>query len=81
MIYEYSRELIENDGWNINNPNRLDEFGERIYLSTEIADSVEGKKFKIHGEESFLYIEYEEELTIDEKLILDTVVYNHKNNI
>ena len=80
MIYTYIREP-KNHVYNIDNPERVDGEGKQIHLSKEIEVAFPGKKFKIHSIASECKIDFEIELTAEEKIILDTTVNNHKNNV
>jgi hypothetical protein len=80
MFYLYSREVI-NDSWNINNPLRVDIEGNQIYLAREVSNIFPDKMFKLFCDEARVEFDFVEELTQEEKEILDTCVSNHKNNV
>ena len=77
--YTYTREIV-NDKWDINNPVRVDEEGNQIYLAKEIESAIPEKRFKIFCEESVCDSEFQEELSGTEKTQLDVVVADHKSN-
>jgi hypothetical protein len=78
MEYNYSRELV-NGAYNIDNPLRVDLEGNQIYLAKEIQAQIPSIiGLKCHN--SNCEIDFSEELTTEEKALLDTLVSNHKNN-
>jgi hypothetical protein len=78
--YFYTREIV-NDQWNINNPNRRDESGNQIFLSSEIENLFPTYMFKLYCNNEDVCICFDNKLTINEKNLLDTCISNHKNNI
>ena len=87
-LYTYKREYINNhDGiepesyWNIDNPRRIDEFGEQIRLAKEISLLIENEKFLLNCIGEDVFIDFVNELSEANKLILDDTVYKHKNNL
>jgi len=78
--YQYTRDLI-NGGYNINNPLRVDGEGNPIRLSQEIKEVPEFvHKFnvKMNGEACDIVFAFD--LSAPQKIQLDTIVSNHKNN-
>jgi len=79
--YSYTREII-NNGYNINNSERIDGQGNKIYLINEIETLLPNKIFKLFCSGNFVTIVfYDSQLTDGEKIDLDECVYNHKNNL
>ena len=76
--YTYTRELV-NGVYDVNNPDRLDVEGNQIYLVDEILTAL-SKKANMHCNGSDMHLEFEDELTTQEKTTLDTVVADHKAN-
>ena len=84
MIYYYTREYIiepELEYWNIDNPKRVNELGDQIYLAIEVSNIFEGKKFVLECKEGDVYFDFENELDENSKTQLDIAVYNHKHNL
>lgn len=81
MIYDYTRDFLDDNIWDIDNPYRRDVDGHQIYLSNEIENAIPEKHFRIYCEDMYVYINFDTELTSEEKSILDTTVSNHKNNV
>jgi len=80
MIYEYTRELLPEGAYDIDNPNRKDELGNQIHLAVEVNNAGLDTFQTVTCEEDLCYIEFSSELTPDSKVILDTIVANHKAN-
>jgi len=80
MKYSYTRELV-NELYNINNIQRIDVNLNNIYLSSEIESALPNKVFKIICIEDVCEIDFLVELTTEEKIILDNIVNNHKQNL
>lgn len=78
--YTYSRELVDGD-YNINNPARLDEFGNQIRITSEIEAALPGLFFKVKCSGENVTISFNDPLTEEQHDLLDTVVSNHKNNL
>jgi hypothetical protein len=76
--YIYNREIV-NGHYNIDNPDRKDAEENQIYLAKEIEAQI-SKKFKVVCNAEECKIIFEEDLTEQEKNLLDTIVENHKNN-
>ena len=86
MMYSYTRSKlltgVHIGSWNINNPDHLDIDGNQIYLSNEIEEALPGKLFTVHcSYEECNIIFPEDDLTQEEKTILDAIVNNHQNNV
>jgi hypothetical protein len=84
--YDYTRDFVESyNNWDINNPQRVDELGNQIYLANEVEEALPGKAFIFYGgyngNPALARFLFETELTTEEKSILDDTVYNHKNNL
>jgi len=79
ITYTYERSII-NGKYDINNPNRIDIEGNQIYLSDEITSQI-SNLYKISCNNTVCNITFKEELTKVEKDLLETILYNHKNNI
>lgn len=77
--YEYVREKLDNGAWDIDNPNRVDEGGNQIYLANEVSNVI-SKHFLLLCDGASAIFKFTEELTSGEEDTLDTVVSNHKNN-
>lgn len=77
MNYIYTREKT-NGIYNIDNPNRIEEENQ-IHLAKEIEAGI-NKTFKIICNDLECKIIFEEDLTEQEKMTLDTIVENHINN-
>jgi len=77
--YIYERNL-NNGNYNINNLSRVDGEDNPILLATEIKAQID-KLSKIICNANECKIIFSEELTPEEKILLDTLVSNHKNNI
>ena len=85
MKYYYTREFI-NDNWNISHAERMDSKGDRVILATEIQNAFADKSFLFFGgydgDPSVVCVDFKDiTLSEEENSILDTVVYNHKNNV
>jgi hypothetical protein len=82
--YEYTRERLTGGdhagAWDIDNPDRVDEYDNQIHLASEVSDSLSGKKFKMICNDSDCVFHFEEELTTEQESTLTTIVNNHKNN-
>jgi len=81
FIYKYTREILEGNGYNINNSFRKDSAGNQIYLSKEVSDLLPEKKFILYCNDGIADFMFKTELNDEEKQLLDTCVYNHKNNL
>jgi hypothetical protein len=83
FAYNYTRELmIESPVYNIDNPLRVDENGNQIWLYKEILEYLpnsQWRKIDCAAESAVIYFDLE--LSIEDKQILDDVVYRHKNNL
>ena len=86
--YNYTREqLAEGDNvneWDINNPDRVDESLNQIYLATEIIAAIQGKTLDIPGimcNGNNCTITFIEKLTTEEEITLTNIVSNHKHNV
>jgi hypothetical protein len=86
--YFYTREVLQSGNfagsYNIENPERVDEFGNQKHLAyeVEIALGFGGMMYINYNNNPVqVKFEYQEELTPEQKTILDTVVFNHKNNL
>jgi hypothetical protein len=80
---DFGNEIIS-EAWNIEHPLRLDEEGQQIHLATEITNILElGCKVLIngYGDDSLVIINFLVDLTNEQKLVLDDIVYKHKNNL
>lgn len=84
-IYNYNREFVESlNNWNINYPQRIDSKNNPVELIKEITNKFPDKKlifFAGYGDPTIVRIEFELELSNEDKTILDNIVYKHKNNI
>lgn len=82
MSYEYffTREMIPDDGWDINNKFRVDDQGNQILLANEVENLLPGKLFKLSCKESEVKFEFQTELNNDERIILNNAVQAHKSN-
>ena len=78
-IYNFTREIVDGD-YNINNPLRKDGENQR-WLAKEIQNALPDKPFRLFCNEGTGYIEFTTDLTTEEMQTIDTVVYNHKNNL
>lgn len=78
--YQYTREQIEGDGYNINNNARVDEYGNPIPLAKEIEAVFINDRFRVICHDLTCTIEFERELSSSEKLELDAIVQAHKDN-
>lgn len=83
--YCYVRDMIYDDSddghWDIDNPARVDAEGNQIYLCKEVESLFPGKHFISYCHCDCADFVFDEELTPEEKELLDTLVYNHKNNL
>lgn len=78
-IYTYSREIV-NGYWNIDNKERVDGEGNQIYLAKEVEQNIPNEEFKMFANEDICFFDFVNELTNEQKDVLDTTVSNHKNN-
>jgi hypothetical protein len=87
MINYYAkRELITvseygDQDWDINNPLRLDEYGNQITLLSELQVAIPNKINRVLCVNENVTIECLSALTTEEQQTKDTVIYNHKNNL
>lgn len=84
--YYYTREIVEypdpiGRAYNIDNPQRVDLLDNQIYLANEVEVALIGRAFKLFCADSEVKFVFDDELSELEKTTLDTVVFNHKNNI
>lgn len=85
-IYNYTREYSEEiKDWNINYPQRINSKNDTVLLAYEIQAKLPDKKFIVYAgydqDPSIVAISFEVELNEAEQSILDTAIYNHKNNV
>ena len=78
--YEYSRELLPDGRFDIDNPNRVDAEGHQIFLAKEVYTALSQKPFGLICDATTATFSFEVDLTTEEKTTLDTTVSNHKNN-
>lgn len=78
--YQYIRGHLEDGRFDINNPLRVDETGSQIYLTDEVFTTLELSN-TIHCNNDVCIVRFSVELSTAQKETLDTIVYNHKNNI
>lgn len=78
--YKYSRELITSENrWNLDDSLKINNNGQKVRLSDEILSSFPSKSFIIKCGENETVIEFSEELTRDEKVILDNIIESNKS--
>lgn len=71
--------FITNGKYPINNPVYLDEYGQQIYIDINISAAFPGKAFSIEFLVDIIHVTFEEDLTIEEAMALETVIDAHKN--
>ena len=83
VTYEYTRTMLSNNQYNINNTERVDGEGNQIYLSKEIESEFPSKKFLVRCNDTNLKILVEEadDFSAEEKTALDQIIQDHKDNI
>ena len=74
--HEYTRRKVEGGGYDICNPLRL-------HIAKEIESTFPGKKFMVICNENqlFILVDEEDDFSTSEKLTLDQIVYEHRNNL
>jgi hypothetical protein len=83
MSYEYfyTREIMPSTGsWDINNRERLDQYGAQILLYSEVKSALPDNPFKLFCHNSEVKFDFNNELTQEQHDLLTTTVNNHKNN-
>jgi len=78
--YSYTRELLPEGAYDIDNPNRVDGEGKQIYLAKEVEPAFPGKHFRVVCDEDSCDIIFEEELDSGEQAVLTQKVNEHKAN-
>lgn len=78
--YFYIREIVDGD-YNIENPKRVDEYGNHIYLANEVSQAIPNEDFQLFCAGSEAKFIFENELTQYQKDQLDETVYKHKHNL
>ena len=82
VTHVYTRTMLSNNQYNINNSERVDGEGNQIYLSKEIEASFPNKKFLVRCNHTSLKILVKEadDFTAGEKTTLDQLIQDHKDN-
>lgn len=77
--YIYTRNVVGGK-YDIDNPNRVDEGGNQIYLAKEVESQFPTRKFTLHCDNSEAKFIFITALSEAQKTTLDTIVSNHQNN-
>ncbi len=81
MSYDYYYvRAVTAEGYDVNNPLRVDGESFQIYLSNEIEVALPEKKFKVICNDTNINLCFETELSSAEETTLTTTVNTHKNN-
>jgi hypothetical protein len=79
--YIYTRDLLPDGEWDINNPNRVDGQGDQIMLAYEIAQAIPAiTHIDLVCVDAEAKVTTDPDLTPEQKTTMDTVVANHKAN-
>lgn len=78
FTYIYTREIV-NGFFDIDNPLKVDENGNQIFLAMDVDAKFPGKVSSVKSAGYDCCVNFEEELTPEEKAELDQVVADHKN--
>lgn len=76
--YLYSAEIV-NGKYTINPSNRLDENGKQIFLENDISSRFPSSGFSVDYSETGIAINFDNILSSEEQVILNSVVNDHKN--
>ena len=77
----YQRSFLTRRGcYDIDNPDRLDIMGRVVPLRVDIKKAFPGRKFSVTCNGEDCVILFEQELSMEDIVVLNSVVYDHKLN-